>query len=221
MTTAHPVHFSATLRRAEYLTAQGQWHPLAPDPADPGQHPWPPQDQPIADDGSITIRPGRCYRATPSRLSPCPPFPSGTRPPIHWHPSGLALELGLHVSWDGIGSIYISAATSTAVHIQKGAHLISAHLLYTPADASAGAAAALRRAHMVTPAEQVVAAGERGPDILARVLGDIRAAAPEWIAAMPRQPEGQLHPARDLLWILDCARAVALGKQLPEREGTP
>jgi hypothetical protein len=217
----HLTHLSADLARAEYHTPSGRWHRAVPPPDAPrlegGWPDMPADDQRACPHGGLYLRPRTLYRATNVRLSPLPPF-APLLAPIAYLPSPLALERGLSApACAGDGYIYLSSAITAHCHIPPRSHLLTSVHALTDADAARAAAGALRRAHLVAPAEQVAACALRPAD-LARVLGDIAAAAPAWVASMRPVPEGQLHPGAGLVEILRAALAVVRGEPLPAPE---
>jgi hypothetical protein len=212
VTATYTLDYAIDGAAAECMDGYGAWRRALPEPPD-----YPHMHQRRSPAGGLHMRAGVMYRATPRLLSHRPPLACVSRPLLGWCPSPMALERGLAPpTWDGAGLIYLRAAEAgREIDLPPDAHILSAIGLLTGADAAAGCAAALRRASLIAPAEQVVAAGLRGPDTLCRVLQDIHGAAPSWVAAMPRQPEGHLHPARDLVWVLACGLAVCRGLPLP------
>jgi len=217
----HHNHLGADLARAEYLAPTGRWHravPPADAPRTEGGWPDMPADgQRVCLNGGLYVRPRTLYRATTQRLSPLPPFAPAAAP-IAYLPSPTALERGLFApSCASDGYIYLQSAVRAHCYIPPRSHLLTSIHALTDADAARASAAALRRAHLVAPAEQVAACALRPAD-LARVLGDIAAAAPAWVDSMRPVPEGQLHPGAGLVDILRAALAVVRGEPLPAPE---
>lgn len=219
MTTIR-LDYSAALARAEILSADGAWHPLTPDGDDAAErdaYGWlvhsPPMGHPIHHDGALSVRVGYRYRAPTRLLSRRPPFgPTGT-PRLIWQPSAVALELGLDApAYDGVGYLYLSAS---AFPVRVPCDTILAHALLhlTPTDAALGAAAALRRAYLVAPAEQVMAA--RSVSDLIAILERHAAALPAWIESMGAAAPTQI-AVTELPHLIRCALAIARGEALPE-----
>lgn len=219
MTTVR-LDYSAALARTEILSPDGAWHPLTPDGDDADArdaYGWlihsPPMGHPIHHDGSLTVRVGYRYRAPTRLLSHRPILAPASTPATSWRPSAMALELGLDApAWDGVGYLYLSAQ-ARHVHIPRDTILAHATLTLTPSDAAAGAAAALRRAYLIAPAEQVMAARSVGD--LIGTLERVGEALPAWVASMGAEPASHLAVA-ELPHLITCALAIARGDALPE-----
>lgn len=107
------------------------------------------------------------------------------------------------------GSVFEIRENKPAVVCRYGLNL---------SDAVRAAAEGMRRAGLILPAEQIVAAGEKGADVVIRVLEHHQLKAGEWIAAMRDPGPDQVHPAGNLPWVIACALAVARGEEtIPPR----